>query len=459
MKETPHALSKQMNKVLISFHEPNTRTGQVLYCTLGMGDRELLEHFIAKYCPTSFPVKKINYKGEEIRIYPMNDGHFLAVCLTQDFLALSFQKKLLEQVIDTRHNKHGGLPDNPSFQTLHNEKIRNVEASLYLRARSIRMGLSNDTLRPTLDMGEWIKFDMKFTKDAIYCTGISQETDTTPNLIQTLRVQKKLYGFGGEHLPASTFLYNRCSISNVDSLITLNAPQLPAQIHMTEYMADRDRELLEYIEKYTDADILSCFFLARRLQKTTSCAVISIPLATDEWKARQQFLTWLQTVPLEKGAPASPRFNPGYNYYPRSQAFRKYLMPRNTVIARLTGITHESFYSYACFYRGHLLMASDALSLSAYIDALEHKDVLQGNRHYELLSSSLASSYSFLLMADMNEVLHQPAPYTRLLPSFFLSNATFFRHFVLAAQFNNHDGIICPNLTLLYSPENLPELP
>ena len=78
MAETPHALSKQMNKILISFHTPDTQADQVLYCTLGEGDRDLLENFIRKYCPESFPVKTSKYRGQEIRIYPMNNGQFLA---------------------------------------------------------------------------------------------------------------------------------------------------------------------------------------------------------------------------------------------------------------------------------------------------------------------------------------------------------------------------------------------
>lgn len=35
--DTPHGLSRQMNKMLISFHEPDTPLNQVLYCSLGAG--------------------------------------------------------------------------------------------------------------------------------------------------------------------------------------------------------------------------------------------------------------------------------------------------------------------------------------------------------------------------------------------------------------------------------------
>ena len=78
---------------------------QVLYCSLGSGDYELVESFVEKYCSSSFPSKYFDYKGEEIRIYPMADGRFLAAYFTPDFLVVSFQKRLIEHVIDARRSK------------------------------------------------------------------------------------------------------------------------------------------------------------------------------------------------------------------------------------------------------------------------------------------------------------------------------------------------------------------
>ena len=116
--DTPHGLSKQMNKMLISFHEPDNPMNQVLYCSLGSGDYELLEAFVGKYSSKSFPYKLFEYKGEDIRIYPMKNGTFLAVYITSDFLAVSFQKQLLERVIDARRKKKS-LMQLPSFAAMH----------------------------------------------------------------------------------------------------------------------------------------------------------------------------------------------------------------------------------------------------------------------------------------------------------------------------------------------------
>lgn len=113
--DTPHGLSRQMNKMLISFHEPDNPMNQVLYCSLGAGDYELVESFVKKYCSSTFPSKYFDYKGEEIRIYPMADGRFLAAYFTPHFLAVSLQKRLIEEVIDARRDKQS-LMDAPSFR-------------------------------------------------------------------------------------------------------------------------------------------------------------------------------------------------------------------------------------------------------------------------------------------------------------------------------------------------------
>lgn len=54
VEDTPHGLSKQMNKMLISFHEPDTPMNQVLYCSLGSGDYELVESLWRSTAPVRF---------------------------------------------------------------------------------------------------------------------------------------------------------------------------------------------------------------------------------------------------------------------------------------------------------------------------------------------------------------------------------------------------------------------
>ena len=82
-------------------------------------------------------------------------------------------------------------------------------------------------------------------------------------------------------------------------------------------------------------------------------------------------------------------------------------------MTQLTGITESALHTYACFYKGALLLAPDAQSLSAYVDALENGDVLDGTSVYEEGVGSLSPYYNFAMMVDMEEMMRQPETYVR----------------------------------------------
>ena len=62
----------------------------------------------------------------------------------------------------------------------------------------------------------------------------------------------------------------------------------------------------------------------------------------------------------------------------------------------------------------------------------------------------LAPVYNFLMMADMEEIMSQEETSVRLVPNFFFRHSDFFRHFILSIQFTCTDGVVYPNVVLLY---------
>lgn len=446
--DTPHGLSKQMNKMLISFHEPDTPLNQVLYCSLGTGDYELVESFVQKYCSSTFPSKYFDYKGEEIRIYSMVDGRFLAVYFTPDFLAVSFQKRLIEQVIDARRSKKS-LMDVPAFRTMHAGKHNSVAATIYVRMKAVDMGKNTDDMYSQTRLGSWAEFDMKFNEDAIYCSGISHGTDSTQTFINALRKQKPIEGFPGEYLPSSTFFYNRWALSDMESMFGFAARQEYAKVAYSDYIKKRDEEWMAFLKEYAGESIMSCLFQSKDTTDTLPCAVMSIPIK-DSGHAERRLRHLLYATPKEEGGVPVPQASPNYTRYPRARKYHQYVLPRNTMLTQLTGITESALYTYACFYRGALLLAPDAQSLSVYIDAMENGEVLDGASVYEAGVSSLSPLYNFLMMVDMEEILNQPESYVRLIPNFFFRQAKFFKHFILAVQFTCMDGVVYPNIVLLY---------
>lgn len=454
--DTPHGLSKQMNKMLISFHEPDTPLNQVLYCSLGTGDYELVETFVRKYSSSTFPSKYFDYNGEEIRIYPMTDGRFLAAYFTSDFLAVSFQKRLIEQVIDAHRSKQS-LMDMPSFRTMYAGKRNNVAATVYVRMKEVDMGKDTDGIRSQTRLGSWAEFDMKFSEEAIYCSGISHGVDTTRTFINALRKQKPIMGFGGERLPSSTFFYNQWAISDLESIFDFTSRQEYAKATYSDYIKKRDEEWMDFMKEYAGENVISCLFQSKDSADRHPCAIMSIAVK-DEVQAERYLQNMLYATPKEKDAPPVPQTSPNYKQYPRARKYRQYMLPRNTVLTQLTGITESALHTYACFYKGALLLAPDAQSLSAYIDAMENEDVLDGTSAYEEGAGSLSPYYNFAMMVDMEEMMHQPENYVRLIPNFFFRQSEFFRHFMIGIQFTCAEGMVYPNLVLLYKGDKMEEV-
>lgn len=448
VEDTPHGLSKQMNKMLISFHEPDTPMNQVLYCSLGSGDYELVENFVQRYCSSSFPSKYFDYKGEEIRIYPMADGRFLAAYFTPDFLVVSFQKRLIEHVIDARRSKES-LMDNPAFRTMHTGKHENVAATIYVRMKDVDMGKPTDGIRSRSRLGSWAEFDMKFNEDAIYCSGISHGTDSTHTFINALRGQEPIEGFPGAYLPSSTFFYDCWAISDINAVFNFTAHQEYAKATYSDYIKQRDEEWISFLNDYAGENVTSCLFLSKDTLASLPCAVMSIPVKNRQL-AERRLQSLLSTTPREEDAPAMPEVSSNYSLYPKARRFKKYVLPRNTLLTQMTGITESALYTYACFYRDNLLLAPDALSLSVYTDAMENGDVLDGASVYEEGIGSLSPLYNFMMMVDMETMLEQPEAYVRLIPNFFFRQAEFFRHFILGVQFTCTEGVVYPNIVLLY---------
>ncbi|MDO4163030.1 MAG: DUF3352 domain-containing protein [Bacteroides sp.] len=446
--DTPHGLSKQMNKMLLSFHEPDDALNQVLYCSLGADDPQLVEAFIQKYSSSTFPSRTFEYKGEDIHIYPMAGGRFLAAYFTSDFLAVSFQKRLIEQVIDA-YRSDRSLMQLPSFRAMHTEKRTNVSATVYVRMKSVDMGKGSDSLQTTALLGNWAEFDLKLSGEGIYCSGISHEADSMLTFINILGKQRPVEEFPGKQLPASTFFYDCLSISDKEAMFGFTASQEYAKSSYSDYIKDRDKEWIDFVSELGGEQAISCLFQSKDTTDKHPCAVLSLPLK-DAAQAEKKLQSLLYTTPKEKDAPPLPKLSPEYARYPKARWYRQYILPRNTLLTQLSGVAESSLYSYACFYKGAMLLASDARSLSAYIDAMERGEVLEGVSAYEEVVSSLSQSYRFVMMADLGEVFRQPEAYVRLVPNFFFRQADFFRHFMLSIQFTCSEGVVYPNIVLLY---------
>lgn len=131
MESSPHGLSGQISRVLLSYHKPENPVSQILYCSVEADDAALLQDYFTRYFqnPTSEP-KVISYKGEDIAVYPMTDGHELSAYVSDNQLALSFSRDLLQQVIEAQQQS-GTLSCNAAFMDLQNSKSAFVSTAVY----------------------------------------------------------------------------------------------------------------------------------------------------------------------------------------------------------------------------------------------------------------------------------------------------------------------------------------
>lgn len=420
LEDTPHGLSRQMNQILISFHEPDNDHNQVLYCRLGEGDEEMLSKFIQKNVSSLYPPKEFYYKGKQIRIYPMTDGDFLACYLTSDFLALSYQKKLIEEVIDT-YKSRKSLAYDSSFTKIQTKEKGNSATVIYTRLAEI--------------VG-WTKFDMKLKDDFIYFSGISQDADSSFAFINLLRQQGAVKGFPGGVLPSTAFYFSKQSVTDWNALLDYNNMHKYASGHVVE-MQSQDKQLSTYLMENAGRDLVACLF-QREDSLLGPAAVLSLTMPD---------IAGAETM-LRTFADRRVAF-----LYTRDRAYPVYKLPQNTLFAQLTSFTEPTMEVYATFYGGRLLLAPDGDSLSRYIRQIEEGQVLDGAVAYKAGMDGLSDSYHFMLMADLDHVFQQAEKQMGLVPDFFLHNAEFFRNFILFAQFTCADGLVYPNIVLKYKSE------
>ena len=162
------ALSNKIDKILISFHAPEEdNKNQIIYCRLISSVTEQTESLIGNVL-SPFPAKKYNYKGKEIIIYPLKDTEFIACYATDGFLAMSYQKRLIEEVIDTQLSGKSILKDK-SFTHSKDRKRINSTASFYVRY-------------PRPD--KWTEFDIKLGDKTIYISGICEGNDKKQEMVE-----------------------------------------------------------------------------------------------------------------------------------------------------------------------------------------------------------------------------------------------------------------------------------
>lgn len=161
-----HGLSYQMNHVVISFHRPHTAMDVVAYFRMGKeGKHQLIEAVKGKHGADFIP-KKETYRGKKIEIYPLSSTKYLSVYTTDGLVVVSYQKKLIEQVIDAV-KENNSLREDSVFTSIHHTQPASF-ITIYGRTPSVPF-LGKESCH------SWSEYDIHLNSEVFYLSGQMKE--------------------------------------------------------------------------------------------------------------------------------------------------------------------------------------------------------------------------------------------------------------------------------------------
>ena len=161
-----HGLSYQMNHVVISFHRPHTAMDVVAYFRIGKeGKHQLIEAVKGKH-GADFVPKKETYRGKKIEIYPLSSTRYLSVYTTDGLGVVSYQKKLIEQVIDAVKDNNS-LREDSVFTSIHHTQPASF-ITIYGRTPSVPF-LGKESCH------SWSEYDIHLNSEVFYLSGQMKE--------------------------------------------------------------------------------------------------------------------------------------------------------------------------------------------------------------------------------------------------------------------------------------------
>lgn len=168
-----HGLSNQLSRLMVSFHEPGTAFDQIVYFHMGMAEERILTDMLQDYLPTNFIPKEEKYRGKSIFVYPLSPEEFLSAYMDEGFVVLSYQKRLIEEVIDAQLDKTS-LNDDALFARILGKKKSPDFLTLY--GHSVSMPF----LKTESEC--WSEYEFHLNSDVVYLTGNTYFSDEEDSL-------------------------------------------------------------------------------------------------------------------------------------------------------------------------------------------------------------------------------------------------------------------------------------
>lgn len=447
-KDFPHSGELGINKALISFHQGESSTDQVLYLSLSgiTHSGQWLQTFLSNCCTSASPVKTILHLGLKVSIYLLNDGRFLAVHSTSKYLALSFQKFLIDEVIEA-HKSQNSLLAQKSFIKIHHKGANLSPASFYIKLNNVEMGDSNDSLKYSLNFADWNVFEFKLSDDILYLMG-------SPLLNEPLSVSSNIFleldpidSLSFDKFPSSTIYLNVQSFS--DKQLYFNQQyQLPFIKKVYPNQNNGESEAwISFLSEYIGNSFVYCVFVPNKIKEDDPCAIVYIPMVHFENVSRylSQFVC---EGDKESKLIQYLRQYRGYDFFEKGRSSPQFTIRYNTCFSQLSGMIPQKEVLYAALCNDGLILAADPNSLTAYIDAVNNKLLFSQNMKEIKLNDEFTENCTWFVYVDSESVDQISENYKRLLPKWILEQSQLLKNYDLIFRIVRNGNVLRPSFTL-----------
>lgn len=412
-----HGLSVPMSNVLISFHEPGNSKDQILYGHLGNGDQSLIDNILKELNTTGYTPKEIKYKGQKIIVYPLNNQEFLACFFQESSYAISFQKKLIESVIDTYVDKKSIYADS-LFTQIHQQKKSENNVRLYAR---------------TSPIAAWTQYDMHLQGDAIYLAGSCYQKEEKGKDRFPLISNMQVPILPADFLPVQTRIFYQMGMQNIHGIVHTLAYNDSVLKDKPCEDTPLQRGFYQFLENYAHSEINLIEFQGK--DSTQSHRVMLIPM---QFEHKPTLEAW-QRIARRTSRKVWCKGH-GYPFYtfPNNRLLEYLLSERAAQSNKLTGILDEHY----------LILSDKEEDIRAYLNPHSYTEIVRQAWKEHL--GDLTQQANFTFFTDMEEIYKRPQEFTSMLPPFFFNHPDFFRLFTLTIQFIQSDGPLSTNIILNY---------
>ena len=419
-EEKGHGLSVPMSNVLISFHTPDKSKDQVLYGHLGNGDQNLMEGILKELNTTGHAPKELKYRGRRITIYPLNNQEFLACYFYDNCYAISYQKRLIEAVIDA-HADRSSIRSDSLFAQIYRQKKSENATRLYAR---------------TMPVAEWTQYDLHLQGSAIYLTGTCYQAEGKGNdrFPQISHIQVPL--LSADLLPARTNIFFQLGIRDVNDMVSTLAYN-DSVVRKLRYQDEPlHRAFYQFLDDYAGHEVCAIEFPGK--DTSENHRVMLIPMRMEH---APTLAAWKEIArPTWRGVWHKGHTYPLYTF-PNNRLLRHVLSVRASRADKLTGALSERY----------LILSDKEEDIKAYLNRWSYTE--ESNLMWNDMLSDMEQKADFTFYADMASIHPRADEFKAMLPPFFLKHMDFFRLFTITVQFIEPGERLHTNIILNYKYE------